>query len=40
MKLAIDSDIKLPGNFWKIILLIVGISLGWNRSAILLIMGI
>jgi len=40
MKLAIDSDIKLPVNFWKIILLIVCAFLGWNKSSILLIMGI
>ena len=40
MKLDLETDIVIPGNAWKILLLIVGVCLGWNKSSILLIMGV
>jgi hypothetical protein len=40
MKLDFETDLKLPIHFWKIVLLIVGCALGWNKSSILLIMGV
>jgi hypothetical protein len=40
MKLDLETDLKLPVYFWKIVLLIVGCALGWNKSSILLIMGV
>jgi len=40
MKLDLETDLKLPIHFWKLALLIVGVCLGWNKSSILLIMGV
>ena len=40
MKLDLETDIKLSPTAVKIVLLIVGVSLGWNKSSILLIMGV
>jgi hypothetical protein len=40
MKLDFETDLVIPEYCWKILLLIVGVSLGWNKSSILLIMGV
>lgn len=40
MKLDLETDLVIPDRFWRILLLIVGVSLGWNKSSILLIMGV
>ena len=40
MKFDLETDLKLPGYFWKIVLLIVACALGWNSTSILLLMGV
>jgi hypothetical protein len=40
MKLDLETDIVIPDKLWRILLLIAGVCLGWNKSTILLIMGV
>ena len=40
MKLDLETDLKLSPSVMKIVLLVVGCALGWNKSSILLLMGV